>query len=627
VPHLEELESRLAPASFTVNSKLDLPAAQPLLGPKTAGGDITLRSAIMAADAIAGPTTITVPPGTYQLTSLGNPQPGASGPLLVTGNVTIQGAGADQTVIDASPFLGKFPVFVVTTGTVLISGVHIEGGGAAAGNGGGISAGAGVGAVVNLTLRGVWISGNVATSLGNPNLGLGGGLFIGPKSTADVESSTFSSNTAFSGGGIYDQGQLTLVNSTISGNHLTGTFGGGLFVEGSAVLVNDTIADNMALVGAGLFSEGPINLGNTLLADNVGGNFAGGFLTDLGHNLDSDGSTGVAAAGDILAKPLLGLLGPNGGPTPTRVPDAGSPAIDAGASTLFVLGKAGNLVPATDQRGVARPAGPAVDIGAVEVAVPVLPSGAGPAPSSPPGSVAGSPIDPSFAVAILSGPAVPETSSSPPAASAPFLVNILNPGVFPGGRGDSLVNFTQSGGGDLPTLSGWVDALGQALTQPGTASNDLVRDEIRFGSLTAVSSPTILQALSSARRKIEDRDVPGAPLRRGKEGVEDIDLALQMVRPELKAIQMAESIFDGDDLVQQFAQFIAAGKAAPEAPAVSVNLIAPARAEMAAPTPGTEAVVPAGREVPWRLLFVPGTALLAAAIWLVVHRRDRKVSV
>jgi hypothetical protein len=60
------------------------------------------------------------------------------------------------------------------------------------------------------------------------------------------------------------------------------------------------------------------------------------------------------------ASPQLGPLAANGGPTLTRAPADGSPAIDHG-------GTRATGCPATDQRGVSRPQGPACDIGAVEV--------------------------------------------------------------------------------------------------------------------------------------------------------------------------------------------------------------------------------------------------------------------
>jgi len=56
-------------------------------------------------------------------------------------------------------------------------------------------------------------------------------------------------------------------------------------------------------------------------------------------------------------EPKLGPLADNGGPTLTMALLPGSPAIDAGDTSL---------APATDQRGFPRPAGLAADIGAFE---------------------------------------------------------------------------------------------------------------------------------------------------------------------------------------------------------------------------------------------------------------------
>jgi hypothetical protein len=65
--------------------------------------------------------------------------------------------------------------------------------------------------------------------------------------------------------------------------------------------------------------------------------------------------------GDSFADPKLGPLANNGGPTLTMALLPGSPAIDAGNTSL---------APATDQRGFPRPAGLAADIGAYELCYP-----------------------------------------------------------------------------------------------------------------------------------------------------------------------------------------------------------------------------------------------------------------
>jgi hypothetical protein len=63
-------------------------------------------------------------------------------------------------------------------------------------------------------------------------------------------------------------------------------------------------------------------------------------------------------------EPLLGVLGDNGGATMTILPQFGSPAIDAGDVATAIL----TPIPATDQRGEARIASSAIDIGSVETA-------------------------------------------------------------------------------------------------------------------------------------------------------------------------------------------------------------------------------------------------------------------
>jgi hypothetical protein len=86
-----------------------------------------------------------------------------------------------------------------------------------------------------------------------------------------------------------------------------------------------------------------------------------GAINSGGHNIDSGSTCGFGAAGDQPnTDPKLGALGSNGGPTETDALLAGSPAIDAAG---------GCPPPATDQRGVTRPQGPACDVGAFEVAV------------------------------------------------------------------------------------------------------------------------------------------------------------------------------------------------------------------------------------------------------------------
>jgi hypothetical protein len=224
-------------------------------------------------------------------------------------------------------------------------------------------------------------------------------------------------------------GTMSLVNCTIYGNNVGGhisqqasveaienlvsqgfavslALGGGVYNGGDASFLNVTIADNTVSEipvtqrsdtsffdvpiayatpvipepHGGGFANAPLQCANdgqdggkliftpvatfknTLIADNTpenGYNAGGGTVISLGHNLDSENSCGFNQPTDLRnTDPLLGPLQDNGGPTFTCALPQNSPAVDAGDN---------NGAPATDQRGVSRPQGLAVDIGAYEL--------------------------------------------------------------------------------------------------------------------------------------------------------------------------------------------------------------------------------------------------------------------
>ncbi len=193
-----------------------------------------------------------------------------------------------------------------------------------------------------------------------------------------IYNSTFSNNDALSQGGAianWDSARLTVTNSTFTGNVAQGssygvTQGGAIYNESVANVAYSTISGNSAQVGGGLFNldasyaQGTLNIMGTIAANNIattsGGDCAGP-MTSQGYNLDSDGSCGFYATGDLTGNPLLDLLQLNGGPTETVALLAGSPAIDHIPAGICTVG--------IDQRGVLRPQGAACDIGAFEVEV------------------------------------------------------------------------------------------------------------------------------------------------------------------------------------------------------------------------------------------------------------------
>jgi len=223
----------------------------------------------------------------------------------------------------------------------------------AATNGGGILS-QGINARANI--HNTDVSGNTATSDG-------GGVFNNGLMT--LTGSTIRLNQARSGGGIgHFGGNLYMTNNTISGN-TAGDNGGGLYNRNSAILTNVTLANNVAgepETGPNIFVDTSLlSIRNSIVAYAAAeGNCfnSEGFLTSLGHNLEGGDTCGFNAAGDIInTDPLLGPLQDNGGDTPTRALMPGSPAIDAGDDAAC---------PDTDQRGLPRPQGAACDIGAYE---------------------------------------------------------------------------------------------------------------------------------------------------------------------------------------------------------------------------------------------------------------------
>jgi CSLREA domain-containing protein len=375
----------------------------------------SLREAIIAANANSETDIITLPAGTYTLSiTEANEDAAATGDLDITATatdaITITGAGAATTIIDASGLNDR--VFEVRSGANLtISGVTIRNGNSTTStdtNGGGILNSGG-----NLTVNDSIISGNnagfgggVLTNGGTATINnstitqntanvRGGGLF-NLNGTLNVNNSVISMNsvrnipngsdTGYNGGGIRNfGGQTTITNSTISGN-TTGLNGGGIANANSAdnsgvvILNNITITANTADSdsstspsgdGGGIFNgSGTINVRNSIIAGNNDAEApdCGGTNTSQGNNLIGNGAgcTGFTNGvnNDLVgADPLLGALQGNGGATQTHAIAATSPARNTGNPSTCA---------ATDQRGVARPQGAACDIGAFEIAPPTI---------------------------------------------------------------------------------------------------------------------------------------------------------------------------------------------------------------------------------------------------------------
>jgi len=315
-----------------------------------------------------------------------------SGPLFIGKAVTINGAVAPGIAVSGG---GADRVMIVDPGAgvwvndlAFIEGFGWQLAGGILNNG-------------NLTLERVIVSGNVmATDAGDFWQG-GGGIYNGDGATLNLVDSTVSGNVArWSGGGVYSffnsttnivrstisdnvsndvgggirsLGTIAIVNSTVSGNRATGWHGGAIFqTDGNVSITNSTIANNIAPDWApstlfiGQFGGGfvpTLSLTNTIITGNqwyACEKFASGTVGNVvsgGHNVVQDDSCNPVATDQIIWDALIGPLADNGGPTLTHALLPGSPAIDS-ADEL--------ICPAVDQRGVARPVGPACDAGSFE---------------------------------------------------------------------------------------------------------------------------------------------------------------------------------------------------------------------------------------------------------------------
>lgn len=458
---------------YTVNTTDDLPEVNTaVVLCQTAGGECSLRAAVMQANAIPPGTdmhTITLPAGVFTLDIEGRDENNAAtGDLDIKVNLRIQGAGSGQTIIQASTTNAEDGIDRIfelrTLGiTFELADVTLRRANSGFGHGTGIhvsSNGADVtvdrvvmtdligldsvgGAIASkgpLLIRDsrftniqsdggpvIWKSGSSLTirrSSFTGNLTYNGPVGVFHGATALIDRSTFNANTVTGplsalaitvGIDSNDDAQLTLRNSTIAGNIGQDA----AIVIGKSALTkieSSTIAGN---TGFGLSPREHTEIRNTLLANNDAGNCKSK-PESQGNNLDS-GNTCQLDAPDDIQNGIADLrtLADNGGPTRTRALGPDSEAIDAGSNC-----------PAIDQRSVTRKDGDGngsviCDIGAYEA-----PTGhalATPEPTVPPTAA---PTAPPTATPTLEVTAPPVTSAptDAPASAAPSADASADPG-------------------------------------------------------------------------------------------------------------------------------------------------------------------------------------------------------
>jgi hypothetical protein len=219
---------------------------------------------------------------------------------------------------------------------------------------------------------------NEVAGVGSSN-GNGGAAYV--QGDVSIIDSLVSGNTADYVGGLDLTGigattTLQVGNTTITDNYSRlGKWGTGLYVGNDSTVANSTITGNVETngsdtkYGAGIYVgtiSGSLDLQSSIVSGNL---LAGiGAPSDIGGDDTLTGANnlvgftnGPALPGDTLISldPYVGSLDDNGGPTLTMMPQGGSPLINAGNNA-----QGGKY----DQRGAGfdRVIGPNADIGAVE---------------------------------------------------------------------------------------------------------------------------------------------------------------------------------------------------------------------------------------------------------------------
>lgn len=359
-------------------------------------GEGTLRQAVDNAEVLGGAPTITFVGAVFSDAVADTITLGGT-PVVIRVPLTIDGPGADLLTISGNG--ASYIIGVAYAGDVTLRGMTLTEGRTISGGVGGAVYSSGP--PTNLLIEQCVITDNHSNQDS-------GAVHNADGATMMIRDSTISGNSEFgsgiSAGGILNSANLTLVNTTVSGNESTTSTnatqaGGGIMSFGNLTVLNSTITGNRTGVagpaGGIRILSGSLTMHNSLLAGNVSGpastpsdltgsptplvatyNLIGdaassGGITD-GTNGNIVGNAGMGTLG--IATVLDTVLSNNGGLFPTHKLVVGSPAIDAGDPAF----DGSTFTPAltNDQRGtgfvrvtkgLASSSAARIDIGAYEL--------------------------------------------------------------------------------------------------------------------------------------------------------------------------------------------------------------------------------------------------------------------
>lgn len=255
---------------YVVNSTADQPDID--LGDgicATISSTCTLRAAIMQANFISGPNTITVPSGVYLLTRPGDDDAAVLGDLDIIDDLTIQGAGSGVTIVDGNGTMTGDRVFQIFSSAKETS-------------------------LSGLTIR----NGKKITN----TFDSGGGIYwTGGGGHLRLSDLIVEGNLAHYGGGIYldyasDGGDVTLDNLILRANTATTAAGGGLVVALNGPLMdfamrNSQVYSNTAFQGGGIYLQSSLMPFSTYSATIAGSQI---YSNTAGHGAGIDNDSGNA---------------------------------------------------------------------------------------------------------------------------------------------------------------------------------------------------------------------------------------------------------------------------------------------------------------------------------------------
>ncbi len=260
----------------------------------------SIRAAVQEANArpAEGPYVVILPAGTYSLTIPGDSENDAQrGDVDIRASIDLLGAGQDVTTIHGPAEQLDHALEVFPPAVARLRGLTIQGG-----LGGGIQNRGGRLDVADCAIRGnrAFFGGGIANdgvltlthSVVADNVGgQGGGIIVFGDSLATIRHSRIEGNGDAQGGGIkVVNGSLDLADSTVTGN--LGGHGGGLNLIGDLPITiqRSTIAHNHASLhpdppwhgyGGGIWNQATrVRLDNVTLSDNWG---QGGGIFNVGH--------------------------------------------------------------------------------------------------------------------------------------------------------------------------------------------------------------------------------------------------------------------------------------------------------------------------------------------------------